>query len=151
MLELYAMETLAKSNQAKQQKQKQSKILILDFGSQYTELITKRIRKLKVYSEVHSFDIDYKEIEEDIKSGVIEAIVLSGGPNSIYDQEALVCDQRILRSGLPILGICYGMQLLAKEFGGVVEASNEREYGKAQLEVRSPKFEKTTSNLEPQT
>jgi GMP synthase (glutamine-hydrolysing) len=129
------METLSKGNQTMQQT-KQAKILILDFGSQYTELITKRIRKLKVYSEVHSFDIDYAEIEEDLKSGIIEGIVLSGGPNSIYDAEALMCDQRILQSGLPILGICYGMQLIAKEFGGVVEASTEREYGKSSLQTK---------------
>ena len=118
---------------------KQAKILILDFGSQYTELITKRIRKLKVFSEVHSYDIDFKKIKPEIEDGTIQGIVLSGGPNSIYDEEALLCDPRIINSGLPILGICYGMQLLAKELGGTVEASKEREYGKAVLETQSPK------------
>lgn len=116
---------------------KQAKILILDFGSQYTELITKRIRKLKVFSEVHSYDIAFEKIQADIEDGTIQGIVLSGGPNSIYDQEALLCDQRIIKSGLPILGICYGMQLLAKELGGKVEASKEREYGKAQLNTQN--------------
>ncbi len=118
----------------------QAKILILDFGSQYTELITKRIRKLKVYSEVHNFDISFDSIAEEIKSGIIKGIILSGGPNSIYDEEALLADTRILHSGVPILGICYGMQLLAQEFGGRVEASSEREYGKAIIEI-----EKTSS------
>jgi GMP synthase (glutamine-hydrolysing) len=114
---------------------KNQKILILDFGSQYTELITKRIRKLKVYSEVHSFDIAYEKIKQDIEDGTIQGIILSGGPNSVYDSEAINCDPKILHCGLPILGICYGMQLIAKEFGGQVEASNEREYGKAMLTV----------------
>lgn len=113
----------------------QSKILILDFGSQYTELITKRIRKLNVFSEVKNFDIKFAEIKDEIEQGIIEGIVLSGGPNSIYDEEALLCDPDILTCGLPILGICYGMQLLSQEFGGIVEASTEREYGKAQLEI----------------
>ncbi len=116
---------------------KNSKILILDFGSQYTELITKRIRKLKVYSEVHSFDIPYEKIEQDIKDGTIQGIILSGGPNSVYDSEAINCDKRIFHAGLPILGICYGMQLIAKEFDGQVEASKEREYGKSQLATLS--------------
>lgn len=114
---------------------KQAKILILDFGSQYTELITKRIRKLKVYSEVHSFDIAYDKIAKDIEDGTIQGIILSGGPNSVYDTEAITCDKRIFHCGLPILGICYGMQLLAKEFNGKVEASAEREYGKSALEI----------------
>ena len=116
-------------------KTKQSKILILDFGSQYTELITKRIRKLNVFSEVKNFDLQFSEIEKEIEEEIIEGIILSGGPNSIYDKEALLCDPKILNCGLPILGICYGMQLISQEFGGIVEASAEREYGKSQLEI----------------
>lgn len=112
-----------------------SKILILDFGSQYTELITKRIRKLKVYSEVHSFDISYDKVKQEINDGTIQGIILSGGPNSVYDSEAINCDPQFLHCGLPILGICYGMQLITQTFGGRVEASNEREYGKAILTV----------------
>jgi GMP synthase (glutamine-hydrolysing) len=112
-----------------------SKILILDFGSQYTELITKRVRKLNVFSEVKNFDLKFSEIEQEIKEGIISGIILSGGPNSIYDDEALLCDPNILNCGLPILGICYGMQLLAQENGGIVEASLEREYGKASLTI----------------
>ncbi len=127
------MAQLEEAKQIDQIQIKNSKILILDFGSQYTELITKRIRKLKVYSEVHSFDIPYEKIKSDLEDGTIQGIILSGGPNSVYDTEAINCDKRIFHCGLPILGICYGMQLLAKEFGGQVEASKEREYGKSEL------------------
>jgi GMP synthase (glutamine-hydrolysing) len=116
-------------------KTKQSKILILDFGSQYTELITKRVRKLNVFSEVKNFDLKFSEIAEEVEEDMISGIILSGGPNSIYDDEALLCDPDILNCGLPILGICYGMQLLAQENGGIVEASLEREYGKANLKI----------------
>ncbi len=129
------MTQLEKDLSINQTQIKTSKILILDFGSQYTELITKRIRKLKVYSEVHSFDIAYESVEADIKDGTIQGIILSGGPNSVYDSEAINCDKRFFHAQVPILGICYGMQLLAKEFGGKVEASSEREYGKSQLNV----------------
>jgi len=107
-----------------------SKILILDFGSQYTELITKRIRSLGVYSEVKNFDLDYAEIQSEIKSGFIKGIILSGGPNSIYDEEALWCDERFLDPSIPVLGICYGMQLISQKLGGKVEKSSHREYGK---------------------
>jgi GMP synthase (glutamine-hydrolysing) len=110
-------------------------ILILDFGSQYTQLITRKIRELGVYSEVHSFDTSYDAIVADIRSDKIKGIILSGGPNSIYDEEALLCDLQILKSGLPLLGICYGMQLLVKELGGTVEASPHKEYGDATLEI----------------
>jgi len=115
--------------------QMNEKILILDFGSQYTELIAKRIRKLRIYSEVHPFDYDYSLIENDFKAGILKGIILSGGPNSIYDDEALVCDERILDLKLPILGICYGMQLLANHFSSTVSRSTKREYGKAELSI----------------
>jgi GMP synthase (glutamine-hydrolysing) len=114
-----------------------SKILILDFGSQYTELITKRIRSLGVYSEVKNFDLDYAEIQSEIKSGLIKGIILSGGPNSIYDEEALWCDERFLDPSIPVLGICYGMQLISQKLGGKVEKSSHREYGKSELSIKS--------------
>ena len=111
------------------------KILILDFGSQYTELIAKRIRRLRVYSEVQPFDYDYELIKRDFDAQLLKGIILSGGPNSIYDDEALICDKRILDLELPILGICYGMQLLADHFSSTVSRSTKREYGKAELIV----------------
>ena len=115
----------------------QGKILILDFGSQYTELIAKRIRKLRVYSEVKSFDYSFELIKKDYEAGVLKGIILSGGPNSIYDSEALLCDLAILGLAVPILGICYGMQLLADHFGAQVLRSDTREYGKAELFINA--------------
>lgn len=112
------------------------KILILDFGSQYTELITRKIRELNVFSEVLSFDTSFNDIRDDIENKSIKGIVLSGGPSSIYDKEAFLCDSRILDAGIPLLGICYGMQLIANHFpGGKVEQSDKREYGQARLTV----------------
>jgi GMP synthase (glutamine-hydrolysing) len=115
----------------------QQKILILDFGSQYTELIAKRIRKLRVYSEVKPFDYSFELIKKDYEAGVLKGIILSGGPNSIYDAEALLCDLAILDLPVPILGICYGMQLLADHFGAKVLRSDTREYGKAELFINA--------------
>jgi GMP synthase (glutamine-hydrolysing) len=115
----------------------QEKILILDFGSQYTELIAKRIRKLRVYSEVKPFDYSFELIKKDYEAGVLKGIILSGGPNSIYDSEALLCDLAILDLPVPILGICYGMQLLADHFGAKVLRSDTREYGKAELFINA--------------
>ena len=115
----------------------QEKILILDFVSQYTELIAKRIRKLRVYSEVKPFDYSFELIKKDYEAGVLKGIILSGGPNSIYDSEALLCDLAILDLPVPILGICYGMQLLADHFGAKVLRSDTREYGKAELFINA--------------
>jgi len=115
----------------------QEKILILDFGSQYTELIAKRIRQLRVYSEVKPFDYSFELIKKDYEAGILKGIILSGGPNSIYDAEALFCDLAILDLPVPILGICYGMQLLADHFGAKVLRSDTREYGKAELFINT--------------
>ncbi len=103
-------------------------ILIVDYGSQYNMLISRRIREMKVYSLVVPFDADIV-ISEDIKG-----IILSGGPNSVYDDFSPQMNRVIIDSGLPILGICYGMQLLVKEFNGKVSPGDKREYGKNQLE-----------------
>lgn len=111
----------------------QEKILILDFGSQYTELIARKIRELNVYSEVHSFDYPI----EKIKNENIKGIILSGGPNSIYAAEAPECNPEIFELGIPILGICYGMQLIAHKLGGQVSKGDKHEYGHASLEIIS--------------
>jgi len=105
-----------------------NKVLILDYGSQFTQLITRRIRELNVYSEIHRFDYPFEKIAED---KTIRAIILSGGPNSVYDDGAPGLDKRILELGIPVLGICYGLQIMAHTLGGVVEASAKREYGRA--------------------
>jgi len=108
-------------------------ILVLDFGSQYNQLITRRIRELGVYSELHSHKLTAAEIKEMNPVGII----LSGGPHSVYDEESFRCDEAIFDLGIPVLGICYGMQLMAMNFGGTVESAQNREYGKAQIDLKA--------------
>lgn len=105
------------------------KIVVLDFGSQYNQLITRRIREIGVYSELHPHTITATEIKEMNATGII----FSGGPNSVYDENAFSIDPEIFEMGLPILGICYGMQLMALRMEGKVEKASNREYGKAEL------------------
>jgi GMP synthase (glutamine-hydrolysing) len=106
-------------------------VLILDFGSQYTQLIARRIRELGVYCEIHPFNTEIVAIR-NLKP---KAIILSGGPSSVYEDGAPHCNPRILDLGLPVLGICYGLQLLSYFLGGKVEPSNRREYGAAQVRL----------------
>ena len=105
------------------------KVVILDFGSQYTQLIARRIREAGVYSEIHPCNIDIEELKKINPS----AIVFSGGPASVCDKDAPDVDTRIFNFNVPILGICYGMQLIAKKMGGKVTPSTNREYGRATL------------------
>ena len=105
-------------------------ILILDFGSQYTQLIARRIREARVFSEILPYHTPWAEIEKRRPRG----LVLSGGPRSVFEPEAPHPDKRVYGLPVPLLGICYGMQLLAYHFGGRVQPASEREYGKAQLE-----------------
>ncbi|WP_397540146.1 glutamine-hydrolyzing GMP synthase [Rummeliibacillus pycnus] len=109
----------------------QEKIIVLDFGSQYNQLITRRIREFGVYSELHPHTITAQELKDMNATGII----FSGGPNSVYDDNAFKIDEEIFELGLPILGICYGMQLMAHTLGGKVEAASHREYGKAEVKV----------------
>jgi GMP synthase (glutamine-hydrolysing) len=111
----------------------QEMIVVLDFGSQYNQLITRRIRDFGVYSELHPHTITVEEIKKMNPKGII----LSGGPNSVYDENAFRCDEAIFDLGLPILGICYGMQLMTKHFNGKVEPADHREYGKASINVQN--------------
>ncbi len=108
------------------------KILILDFGSQTTQLIARRIREQKVYCEIHPFHIDLDTIKKMSPKGII----LSGGPSSVYDKDAPVSDPGIFELDIPILGICYGAQLMTTQLGGRVERAEKREFGKADLEVQ---------------
>ena len=108
-----------------------SKILILDFGSQYTQVIARRVRQLNVYSEIVRFDTPASVLRSLRPSGLI----LSGGPASVYAKGAPQPDKRIFESGIPILGVCYGMQLFAKWLGGEVASSSRREYGRGLLQV----------------
>ncbi|MEJ0073338.1 MAG: glutamine-hydrolyzing GMP synthase [Candidatus Saccharibacteria bacterium] len=106
-------------------------LVILDYGSQYTQLIARASRELGVYSVIVPFSAKLATITAHHPSGII----LSGGPNSVYDDGAPALDAGILKLGAPVLGICYGMQLLARELGGTVESSKTREYGNATLSV----------------
>lgn len=101
-------------------------IIILDFGSQYTQLIARRIREINVYSEIYPNNFAFEKIKSINPAGII----LSGGPNSVYEKNSLNVDERIFDLGVPILGICYGIQLISKIFNGVVTPSKNREYGK---------------------
>ena len=106
-------------------KERDPSILILDFGSQYSELIARRIRETNVFSLVVSNSISINDINDINPKGII----LSGGPNSVYDQHAPKCNQKIFDLGIPILGICYGMQLMVIELGGsVISATKRAEY-----------------------
>ncbi len=113
----------------------QYKVLILDFGSQFTQLIARRLRELKVYCEIHPCDIVPKKIKEFQPSGII----LSGGPFSVYDKKSpkLKDAEELFSMGVPVLGICYGMQYIAKHFSGTVEAAKTREYGR--VFIKNPK------------
>ena len=109
-------------------------IVILDFGSQYSELIARRIRETQVYSEV----LSYRTSVDHIKTLNPKGIILSGGPSSVYDEHAPVCDPQLFHLGIPILGVCYGMQLMVQQLGGTVEKAKRAEYGKAELFIDDP-------------
>ncbi|HRQ66727.1 MAG TPA: glutamine-hydrolyzing GMP synthase [Xanthomonadaceae bacterium] len=107
------------------------RILILDFGSQYTQLIARRVREIGVYCEIWAWDHDPAEIPAFAPKGVI----LSGGPESTLDEAAPTIPQQVFGLGVPLLGICYGMQAMARQLGGMTEAEHEREFGYARVEV----------------
>ena len=108
------------------------KIIVLDFGSQYNQLITRRIREFGVFSELLHNDITAEEIKAH---GNVKGIIFSGGPHSVYAEDAFTVDPAIFELGIPVLGICYGMQLTTHLFGGKVESSTTREYGSAKVDV----------------
>ncbi|MBX3181727.1 MAG: glutamine-hydrolyzing GMP synthase [Polyangiaceae bacterium] len=110
---------------------KHQSVLILDFGSQYTQLIARRVRESHVYCEIHPGTLPLERVEALAPS----AIILSGGPDSVYSERAPKVDPGVFRLGLPLLGICYGQQLMARELGGQVEPSDHREYGPAELTI----------------
>jgi GMP synthase (glutamine-hydrolysing) len=105
------------------------RVLILDFGAQYTQLIARRVRELGVYSEIYPYDVD----GEQIKRFAPKAIILSGGPESVYDVQGPAAPAEVFSAGVPVLGICYGMQTMAAQLGGQVESSSHREFGAAQV------------------
>ena len=109
-------------------------VLILDFGAQYSQLIARRVREQKVYSEIHPFDLPVARIRELAPRGII----LSGGPSSCYDAGAPRISTEVLELGVPVLGICYGVQLTTLLYGGKVVPAERREYGRATLKVKDP-------------
>ena len=113
-------------------------IVVLDFGGQYTQLIARRIREQEVFSAVLPCTASIEEVRAYEPVG----LVLSGGPSSVYEKDAPICDAHMLDLGIPVLGICYGMQWLTYNLGGKVERADRREYGRAQLEIErsSPLF-----------
>ena len=108
------------------------KILILDFGAQYSQLIARRVREAKVYCELHPFDVSDSFIRDFAPRGVI----LSGGPASVYEDATPAAPEEVFRLGVPVLGICYGMQTMAAQLGGQVENSRVREFGYAEVRAR---------------
>jgi len=109
-------------------------ICILDFGSQYTQLIARKVRELNVYCEIFPYNYEF----EKIKALNPKGIILSGGPSSVADRDAPVCDVDVFTLGVPVLGICYGVQLMAKLHQGEVQRSEKREYGRAHLFIDQP-------------
>ncbi len=123
---------------------KQVPILVLDFGSQYTQLIARKLRESGVYCEV----VPYREDINDIKARKPQGIILSGGPASVYAEDAYKPSEEIWDLGLPIMGICYGMQLITQHFGGEVLPANHHEYGKANLTITDNAIFKGMTNNE---
>ena len=107
----------------------QEKILILDFGSQYTQLIARRVRERGIYCEIHAIDVSYDEVMDLSPRGII----LSGGPESVTAEEGLRAPDFVFTSGIPVLGICYGMQTMAQQLGGRVSADEKHEFGHAEI------------------
>ena len=110
---------------------KNESILILDFGGQYNQLIARRVRECNVYSEVVPFDISIEKIKQKNPKGII----FTGGPASVFEKNSPKCDSKIFDLGIPILGICYGMQLMTVTLGGIVEKASKREYGVTSVNI----------------
>src|SRR3954470_9792648 len=109
-------------------------VLVVDLGAQYAQLIARRVRECHVYSEIVAHDLEASEIAERRPAGII----LSGGPASVYEDGAPSVDPALFELGVPVLGICYGHQLMARALGGEVAATGQREYGGVELHVREP-------------
>ena len=115
---------------------KNETVIVLDFGGQYNQLIARRVRECNVYCEVLPYSTDIEKIKEKNPVGII----FTGGPNSVYAEEAPKCSKEIFEMGIPVLGICYGSQLMAQMLGGRVERADKREYGKAEISLKDSKL-----------
>ena len=121
---------------------KEQTILILDFGGQYKQLIARRVRECNVYCEIHPYNMKISAIKELSPRGII----LTGGPNSVYGDEAVLCDKELFELGIPVLGICYGSQLMAHMLGGEVKTAPVSEYGKTRTYFEESIIFKEVSN-----
>jgi GMP synthase (glutamine-hydrolysing) len=122
-------------------------VIVLDFGSQTARLIARRVRECNVYSELLPHDTPWEEIQRREPKGII----LSGSPSSVYDEQAPACDPRVFSGELPVLGICYGLQLLTHQLGGKVEPFQKKEFGHAQVTIDdtgSPLFRGLPSEMQ---
>ncbi|MGN0240981.1 MAG: glutamine-hydrolyzing GMP synthase [Candidatus Weimeria sp.] len=113
------------------------KVIVIDFGGQYNQLVARRVRECNVYCEIYSYRTDI----EQIKAMNPKGIILTGGPNSVYEDGAATCSPELFNLGIPVLGLCYGAQLMMYVLGGDVQQAPEREYGKTELTLDSPKSE----------
>src|SRR5919107_462769 len=111
--------------------QSHDKILIVDFGSQVTQLIARRVREEGVYSEI----VPFQSAEAAFAAMKPKGVILSGGPASVLDKDAPLAPKAIYEAGVPVLGICYGEQAMAQQLGGVVEGGHHREFGRAEVEI----------------
>ena len=113
------------------------KVIVIDFGGQYNQLVARRVRECNVYCEIYSYRTDIEQIKAMNPMGII----LTGGPNSVYEEGAATCSPELFNLGIPVLGLCYGAQLTMYVLGGDVQQASEREYGKTELTLDSPKSE----------
>ena len=115
------------------------KIIVIDFGGQYNQLVARRVRECNVYCEIYSYRTDIEKIKEMNPKGII----LTGGPNSVYEEGAATCSKELFELGIPVLGLCYGCQLIAHTLGGKVETAPSREFGKTvtHFDTTSPLFQ----------
>ena len=119
-------------------------VLVLDFGGQYNQLIARRVRECNVYCEVHPYNLSVEKIREMNPKGII----FTGGPNSVYGENSPLCDKAIFELGIPVLGICYGSQLMSHVLGGNVATAPVSEYGKTEVavDVKSKLFDGVARN-----
>ena len=108
-------------------------VLVVDFGGQYNQLAARRVRECNVYCEIYS----YRNAIEKIKEKNPKGIILTGGPNSVYEEGAPTCGRELFELGIPVLGLCYGAQLMAHVMGGEVKRADHREYGKTDIKLDS--------------
>ena len=109
-------------------------ILVIDFGGQYNQLVARRVRECSVYCEIYS----YRTPIEELKKMNPRGIILTGGPNSVYTEDAALCSPELFELGIPVLGLCYGAQLMMQMLGGEVTRAPEREYGKTEVTIDAP-------------